>query len=124
MENDKLSKNIFSLKYPERFSCNVEYYVEGHSVLLVRARDNFSDETLYIIFPWVIYISGALRWNGANFSREDEKCLEVIRRFQLIDELSINNLGHLYHMYMVDTGSFTVISWEATLKTEKPFIEK
>lgn len=82
------SSNIFDLNNPENYSCIVWHYVASLSNLRIHIypTNQFlnTSATYYLLFSGVIYFSGPMKWDNANFYKGSfEECFTIFQKVQL-----------------------------------------
>jgi hypothetical protein len=69
MEQNPLAENIFNINAPSEWTCRVRGLANAHSVLYIDIIHKLQgyDNVLTVTFRKVLYYSGWLSWEGANF---------------------------------------------------------
>ncbi|MBZ0295942.1 MAG: hypothetical protein K8L99_25505 [Anaerolineae bacterium] len=80
--------NIFDLKAPELYRCQVYRYFNGLSRLYVGVFKPYqSVPAFYFLFSDVGYFEGPVNWQGADFDiAPDEECIDLMLRCGMIGE--------------------------------------
>jgi hypothetical protein len=101
--------NYFAVSNPHLCSCAVMSYAIGHSEMLVKIEDETHKE-FYIVFYYVEYYSGPLKWKGANFSTQSkENTMKLLYKIkpEINNKIPESSLAN-FHLYTVNTPDFEV----------------
>ena len=86
----------------EYYYCSVWLYQRSHSEMVVKLSksDELSDpDKFYVLFTWVVYYEGPLKWQGEVFQLgSDMECKELLQKlgYTYPDELISSGKFHLY----------------------------
>lgn len=102
-----MSQNIFNLKNPMLYRCNVLHYHNRLSRLYIRIfRGQQQTPAFYLLFSDAGYYEGPLTWQGADFGiASHDDCIDLMLRTGMIGEAvlqfpdayaAITDTAHLY----------------------------
>lgn len=122
--------NLFALKSPELYRCQVYRYFNGLSRLYIGVFKPYqSVPSFYLLFSDAGYFEGPLNWQGADFEiASDEACIQLMLHCGMIGEAiltfpnayaSITETAHLYRAYTQHTP-VQIIAGSATVLPDIP----
>ncbi|MFN8371735.1 MAG: hypothetical protein U0694_02505 [Anaerolineae bacterium] len=122
-----MTANVFNIKTPQIYRCNVHRYHNKLSRLYIRAfKGEAQEPAFYLLFTDVGYFEGPMNWQGVGFRLAPAReCLTLMQKAGLLagvqPELA-SAIAEMTHLYLLDTPAtiIKIIAGQATRLNEIP----
>lgn len=108
-----MTTNVFNIKTPHLYRCNVHRYHNKLSRLYVRAfKGDAQEAAFYLLFSDVGYFEGPMNWQGVSFRfAPSSTCLQLMQKVGLLTgvlpELA-QAIVEVTHLYVLETPQATI----------------
>jgi len=121
---------VFDIKTPKLYRCNVYRYHSGLSKLYIRVFKGVNETpSFYLFFSDVGYFEGPMNWSSADFQvAPADDCLDLMRDVGLVENMMLEDpdtreaLAEAAHLYTVQAAHTVVriIAGEAVKLEDVP----
>jgi Uma2 family endonuclease len=96
---------LLSIPDPTNYRVHIHRYAISHSTLILRLLRKDTQHRLFLIFDGVLYFSGQIRWESADFRIAPQgECLEILKHELTEEDYELATKRHpLYKLYTVKT---------------------